>query len=254
MEILMEPPITITAPEFIEVADHNDKQLVDAVLHHAYDATLNYIIRRRCDIIMARLKRADYEFPSDNELHRYLGQSWTAPWLRLCAATVRLATGQAWEQAEFVVVETGVRYGFSSQAILTGLPESGILVSYDPEPVLEALSDDMALEDGEILTDKLLFVNVGPEWRIRLYRSQDDAWPPYGHAAFLDSDHDEVHMLWELRRAWDCVVPDGLILIDNIDQNDAFDRFLSTQSTSPAPFAKFVTDERWHHGLIRKPA
>ena len=69
-----------------------------------------------------------------------------------------------------------------------------------------------------------------------------------------DSDHEYGHVLFEISQAWKYVVPGGLILVDNVEQNEAFFDFAKGVFAEHFVVSSFDTDERqWKTGVMQKP-
>lgn len=145
-----------------------------------------------------------------------------------------------------VVVETGVAFGVSSRVMLEALRRNrlGTLCSID----LPALDPRVASLVGSLVSQDLR-----PNWR--LLRGQSLRLLPLlleqagDIDMFLhDSEHTYEYMLGEFKLAWPRIRPGGLLLADNVDQNDAFLKFTeSTQSTMAT-----VGGEGYYFGGSRK--
>jgi len=162
-----------------------------------------------------------------------------------------------------VFIETGTLNGFGSAFILLALRRNGggILYSIDMPP-----ADARILAQG----NPLLPAGKVPGWVIpenlrdqhQLHLGAAEALLPQllrdvGPAdVFLhDSDHSYTHMIFELALAWINIRPQGWILCDNVEANQAFDDFARGAGVKSAVLASFDSPERtWKTGLIQKPA
>lgn len=147
-----------------------------------------------------------------------------------------------------VVVETGVREGWSTLYILSGLQvnQHGTLYSVDypirdGEDVAGFVREAPSYEDsvptipagtdpGWILPDELR-----DRWELRLGKSQRELPPLLEEVQEVDvfvhdSDHSFPCMMFEFELAWEWLRPGGIIFADDIHWNDAFDVFTASKS------------------------
>lgn len=124
-----------------------------------------------------------------------------------------------------VVLETGVAYGVTSAFTLQALAvnRKGTLISVDLPP----LGRDADLHVGALVPKELRErwrLHRGPAKRIlpNLVRSVKEV-DVFVH----DSLHTYRHMTFEFETAWPHVRPGGAMLADNVDLNEAFQRFTS---------------------------
>ncbi|MBF0627494.1 MAG: class I SAM-dependent methyltransferase [Magnetococcales bacterium] len=160
-----------------------------------------------------------------------------------------------------VFVETGVQHGFGSAFILLAMHHNdrGELCSIDVPP----LGDERITQQG---TNPLpagkssgWVIPDGLRSRHRLVLAPAEQALPgvlaeYGAIdIFLhDSDHTYPHIMFEVGLAWKYLRPGGWIIIDNIEQNDAFDHFVVGVKGNGFSLASFDGPERlWKHGLLR---
>jgi predicted O-methyltransferase YrrM len=159
-------------------------------------------------------------------------------------------------------VETGVHNGMSSAFILLGMEHngSGRLFSVDLPPVEQRI-----LDQGTNALPK----QKSPGWLIPDFlRHRHDLRLGRAEAllpvlldeigsidVFLhDSDHCYSHIMFELGIAWPRVAPGGWLLVDNIEQNAAFDDFARGVGARSFVVSTFDGSERvWRHGLFAKP-
>ncbi len=144
-----------------------------------------------------------------------------------------------------VVVETGVHLGVSSAHILQALADNvhGELWSVDLPTVGSGYRVN---EDGRI--DRAHLASIGetgsavPErLRSRWHLTLGDAKellptlpaPPVWDLFFHDSDHSRAHMLWEFGVAWSRLRDGGLLLSDDVPDNDAFLSFAREVGATP---------------------
>lgn len=137
-----------------------------------------------------------------------------------------------------VVLETGVAYGVTSAFTLQALAvnRKGTLDSIDLPP----LGRDADLHVGALVPQEL-------RDRWRLHRGPAKRILPQvissikGMDVFVhDSLHTYRHMIFEFKTAWPRIRPGGAVVADNVDLNEAFQRF--TSNVNPA-FSAVVKEE-----------
>ncbi|MCI0541017.1 MAG: class I SAM-dependent methyltransferase [Verrucomicrobiales bacterium] len=156
---------------------------------------------------------------------------------------------RAWQPR--VVVETGVAYGVTSAFILQALDRNGkgALVSIDLPP----LGDDVASHVGSLVPEGLRnrwSVHRGPSKRLlpkvlaELKRVD----------VFLhDSLHTRRNIQMELNLAWRFLAPGGVLLADDVSDNDAFATFCrQTEPPVHAVVAEQNKDSRFGLAIKRK--
>jgi predicted O-methyltransferase YrrM len=170
----------------------------------------------------------------------------TAAHVEACYAVVRLLHPT-------VVLETGVRRGFSSAGILQALEdnEHGRLCSVD----LPTLSRDESSHTGTAVPVRLRDtgrwqLTLGPDAREvpRLLKQLGQV-----DVVFYDSDKSYQGMMRTWRTAWAALRPGGVLMIDDINSNDAYATFVRSLGQKPLVFSKKRGDVRWFIGLVRKP-
>src|SRR5262245_52233589 len=158
-------------------------------------------------------------------------------------------------------VETGVLNGMSSAFILLGLAHagSGALYSVDLPPV-----DQRIIDQGT----NPLPEGMGPGWLIPDYL-RDHHQLRLGPAEQLlpemlaelgavdvflhDSDHSYSHIMFELGVAWRYLGKGGFALVDNVEQNAAFEDFARGVAAPSTIVSTFDGPDRvWQHGVMRK--
>ncbi len=156
-----------------------------------------------------------------------------------------------------VVVETGVELGVSSAYLLQALADSGRgeLWSIDL-PTLGPggrVNQDGKLDRSHVESVEMVGQAVPERLRGRWHLSLGDARdllptlsaPEPWDVFFHDSEHSRAHMLWEYGLAWPHLRPGGLLLSDDVPNNDAFLTF--SRSVGQTPFL-------WlRRGALRKP-
>jgi len=160
-----------------------------------------------------------------------------------------------------IIIETGVHNGMSSAFILLAMQynEKGRLYSIDLPPI-----DQRILDQGTNALPK----GKEPGWIIPDYlRSHHQLTLEYAQIAlpdilnkigeadlFLhDSDHDYTHIMFEIGLVWHYLIPMGLIIIDNVEQNSAFSDFSHGTSSPNLCISSFLGQDRtWQHGIIQK--
>lgn len=161
-----------------------------------------------------------------------------------------------------VFIETGVHNGMSSAFILLGLKHNnkGRLYSIDLPPIEQRIIDQGTSP---------LPANQRPGWIIPanlrdrhelLLGPSEELLPQLltllKHVdVFLhDSDHSYQHIMLEISLAWRYLKAGGHLLIDNIEQNSAFDDYARGTGAQSMVVSTFDgSDRRWQHGLINKP-
>lgn len=160
-------------------------------------------------------------------------------------------------------VETGVHNGMSSAFILLGMEHNGLgsLISIDMPPL-----DQRILDQGT----NALPLHKSPGWLIpERLRGRHDL--RLGKAESLlpqvleenanidvflhDSDHCYSHIMFELGAAWPFVTRGGWLIVDNVEQNSAFDDFARGVGATAFVVSTFGGPDRvWRHGLLAKAA
>jgi predicted O-methyltransferase YrrM len=162
-----------------------------------------------------------------------------------------------------IFVETGVHNGMSSAFILLGMKHNGKgkLHSVDLPPLDQRILDQGTNElpdaklPGWIIPDEL---KVNHDLRLEYAQiglpkllNELGAVDLFLH----DSDHEYTHIMFEIGLAWSYLKDGGLIAIDNVEQNDAFDDFARATNSKNLRVSSFEGSERtWQHGLIVKSA
>jgi predicted O-methyltransferase YrrM len=125
------------------------------------------------------------------------------------------------------VVETGVAHGVTSQFLLESIIRNGggHLWSIDlPPQTVRDVHDQIGLAVGQ---------EVQAHWTYLRGSSRRHLLPLLQRIGPIDlfvhdSLHSEYNMLYELRTAWPHVRPGGAIVVDDIDNNRAFEDFSRT--------------------------
>jgi hypothetical protein len=146
-----------------------------------------------------------------------------------------------------IVVETGVNEGVSSAFILNAMEHNqhGKLYSIDlPNIDIELAPGGRRQIDGvpeDKETGYMVPDNLRSRWELLLGDAKDllpvllPKLP--GIDIFIhDSLHSYDHMLFEYRTAWPYLSPNGILLSDDIDYNDAFPHFTSEIQGIPITF------------------
>lgn len=133
------------------------------------------------------------------------------------------------------VVETGVLHGLTTAFLLKGLcqNQTGCLVSIDLPSLFE---EGPANRDGYtdtlppgLLSGWAIPPSLRSRWTLRRGCSRDEL-PPICEAGALDyfvhdSEHTDATMRFEFECAWAALASDGILVADNIDQNNTFFEF-----------------------------
>jgi predicted O-methyltransferase YrrM len=160
-----------------------------------------------------------------------------------------------------MVVETGVLHGLGSAFVLLGLEHNkkGALHSIDLPPShdarllaqgTEALASNK--QAGWIIPESLRHRHTLHAGRAQELLPQVLAAEAPVDVFFHDSDHSYTHMMFEMSLAWYHLKPQGWLVVDNIEANEAFADFARGVRAEPLEVASFDTPERvWKHGLLR---
>lgn len=159
-----------------------------------------------------------------------------------------------------VMVETGVLNGFGTAFILQAMADNnhGRLVSIDLP-----LKDLSLFEQGSVPLPK----GKEPGWAVpaslRLRHDlrmgpAERLLPEFvladgGPDIFMhDSDHAFIHLIMELSFMWSHM-KQGLLIADNVEQNDAFSRFAAATGRPSLVVSSYDRpDRRWQHGLLQR--
>jgi len=123
-----------------------------------------------------------------------------------------------------IVMETGVNKGFSTALILKALAENrhGTLFSIDiPPPSFASLG----LEPGVVVPNELK-----DRWELLIGKSQEILPALLSRVKEIDifihdSEHTYENMMFEWRTVWPHITPGGLLISDDVDNNQAFADF-----------------------------
>lgn len=160
-----------------------------------------------------------------------------------------------------LVVETGVHNGMGSAFILLALKHNrhGELISIDLPNV-----DDRILDQGT----NPLPVGRAPGWcipdslrdRHSLLLGKAELLLPEALAKrkqvdlFVhDSDHSYSHIMFEMGLVWAYLSHKGYAIVDNIEQNNAFEDFVKGVGARSYVVSTFDGPDRtWRHGMVAK--
>lgn len=146
-----------------------------------------------------------------------------------------------------IIVETGVNEGISSAFILYAMEHNqhGKLYSIDlPNIDVELYPGGPRQTDGvpdEKGTGYLVPHHLRSRWELRLGDAKDllpELLPtlPKIDIFIHDSLHSYDHMFFEYQAAWPYLKPQGILLSDDIDYNNAFDDFTREVQGQPIRF------------------
>ncbi len=122
------------------------------------------------------------------------------------------------------IVETGVAHGVTSRFVLEGLVRNGggHLWSIDlPPQTVSGVHDEIGAAVGEALRTHWTYIRGSSRRYLLPLLRRIGPIDVFVH----DSLHSEYNMLFELRTAWPFVRPGGAVVVDDIDNNRAFDEF-----------------------------
>jgi predicted O-methyltransferase YrrM len=143
-----------------------------------------------------------------------------------------------------VFIETGVMHGLTSSFILEAIKKNqrGKLISIDypsyfdlgpsnKDGYLDTLPPNK--EPGWIISEENL-----KQWDLRIGKSIDVLpkleMPDLPIDIFLhDSEHTYETMTFEMEFAWKNMSPNGILIVDNIDNNDSFYDFCKNKQRTP---------------------
>jgi hypothetical protein len=121
------------------------------------------------------------------------------------------------------VVETGVARGVTSRFVLQGLEENGRgrLYSVDLPPLSDPWQKEVGIAVPEQLHHRWVYQRGSSKRLLPRICSQLNRVDLF----VLDSLHTESNVHFELINAWQVLQPAGAIVVDDIDDNMAFQRF-----------------------------
>lgn len=133
------------------------------------------------------------------------------------------------------VIETGVHRGVSSLFILKALNDNnrGILYSIDL-PLAEYDSDTRGSTKSILPPEKIGICipdNLRKRWNLILGDSKKELPPLLAKIQTIDmfvhdSEHTYEHMVWEFQTVWPYIKSGGLLIADDTNWNDAFEKFV----------------------------
>jgi len=146
-----------------------------------------------------------------------------------------------------ILVETGVFSGVSSAYILYAIQKNGFgnLYSIDlPDPFLSTYGK----QPGFVVPDELR-----ERWTLHLGSSSDLLEPLLDKLGSIDFfSHDSLHtyenMMFELSASWRHLRQGGMVISDNIDDNDAFRDFCEKTHINASTLKYLISD----YGAVRK--
>ena len=175
-----------------------------------------------------------------------------AAFLEVCYTLIRLTQPD-------VVVETGVSHGYSTAVMLQALVdnEQGKLFSFD----LPAFRPGVPANTGLAIPERL---RSYPQWELNLGPDRQTIPPLLKKVSQIDFFHYDSDKSYEgmqttLNLIWPHLKPGGILMMDDVDSNDAFFDFAdSVGQTSliiPKPTRQGVYrwDKVYYVGLLRKP-
>ena len=156
-----------------------------------------------------------------------------------------------------LMIETGTLHGFSSAFILQAMQHNheGRLVSIDlPSRDLELISQGTMKLPGNFDPGWSIPKHLRERLELRLGRAEQllpEAFKEETPDIFLhDSDHSYTHIMMEMSLAW-ALMEKGLIIVDNIELNEAFDNFSKGSDGRSTVYASYDNSERqWKHGFL----
>jgi hypothetical protein len=124
------------------------------------------------------------------------------------------------------IIETGVAHGVTSRFILEALKRNGDghLWSIDLPPLERFYHGEIGIAVGSGHTDRWTYIKGSSRRRLpRLLREQGQI-----DLFIHDSRHSERNVRFELDKVWPRLGPKGVIVVDDIDANWAFQAFTQT--------------------------
>ena len=158
-------------------------------------------------------------------------------------------------------VETGVHNGMSSAFILLAMEhnDKGHLYSIDLPPTEDRILDQgtnrlpTGKEPGWIIPESLRIRHTiyleAAQVRLPSLLADLGAVKVFLH----DSDHEYTHIMFEIGLVWSYLKNEGLIIVDNIEQNDAFSDFVRATGSPHKIISSFLGAARtWQHGVLSR--
>jgi len=142
-----------------------------------------------------------------------------------------------------VVVETGVARGITSRVILEAMMRNGVghLHSIDLPPLASGWEGDSATAVSAAVKSRWTYVRGASRRRLEPLLRQVGPVPMFIH----DSLHTYKNMQYELQTGARYLRPGGLILCDDIEDNESFSDFVRQQGG-----ASFMVKEPYRTGFI----
>jgi hypothetical protein len=125
------------------------------------------------------------------------------------------------------VIETGVAHGVSSRVMLEALRDSsgGRLYSVDlPPMVVPDRRSEIAAAVPTSLRDRWVLLEGSSRRHLPALLRRLDQIDLFVH----DSLHSTRNVCWELATAWPVLRPGGIVVVDDVDFNWGFERFLQS--------------------------
>jgi hypothetical protein len=121
------------------------------------------------------------------------------------------------------IVETGVGHGVTSRFILEALALNGdgALWSIDLPPINPQWGSQVGMAVGEGHRDRWTLIKGSSRRHLPKLLSNLGEIDLFIH----DSLHSERNVLWEMERGWAALRPNGVVVVDDIDANKAFELF-----------------------------
>jgi Methyltransferase domain len=167
-------------------------------------------------------------------------------------ALVRVAWCLVRHLAPEHVVETGVGRGLTSRTVLEGLEANGNghLWSVDqPPPLSPALSRQTGIAVPERLRPRWTYVRGTSRRRLPEIVAEVGSIDLFIH----DSMHTTRNVEFELERIWPALRDGGAMLVDDVDMNRAFERFVPRHGEDLRRLIAISDDGLRRFGLIARP-
>jgi predicted O-methyltransferase YrrM len=149
------------------------------------------------------------------------------------------------------VVETGVAHGLSSRSMLEALKRSGDgrLWSIDLPPMtIHDRQGEVAVAVTDDLRKRWSYLEGSSRSRLPPLLAQLGQIDMFCH----DSLHSTRNVLWELTTAWRALRPGGFVVVDDVDCNWGFERFLK-DGEGRRPLWCMADDGQRVFAVMRKP-
>jgi predicted O-methyltransferase YrrM len=130
------------------------------------------------------------------------------------------------------IVETGVGHGMTSRFILEALKLNGdgALWSIDLPPINPDWGSQVGMAVGQGHEERWTLIKGSSRRHLPKLLAQLGGIDLFIH----DSLHTERNVMWEMEQAWAALAPNGVLVVDDVDANMAFELFTKAYPRHPA--------------------